>query len=311
MNKQNYAVIDFMRCILIQMVILIHIVHFGTLYPDIKNGILSFLMPSFLFITGYLVNINKPLKAFAVYIVRILLPYLIMAGGYMVMSLYLPVRDGISVLDVPTALHVLFVTSIGPYWFLHAMMVCGICYYAAWHLFPKLSETAKFCLLASLLLTVAMYTPVLNVKCAVYYFLGAGARLFIKDFNRLCPKTFWPAIPFALILMQKIWIDWWNISVLGCVACFLAVSSALYEHTGNRLRKAMLYIGRNTLPIFIFHPIFTMTAKFLVPVFSFDHTGIAHTVFTIAICLAGSIGIGLLFDVTRLSYIFGKRRIMR
>ena len=121
MNTKHNTTIDFMRAILIVLMILIHIVNFGTLYPDIKDGILSFLMPSFLVITGYLVNVNKPLGKFCVYIIRIALPYTIMVTGFVVLSLYLPVRGGITNFDIPTLCHTLFITSIGPYWFLQAM----------------------------------------------------------------------------------------------------------------------------------------------------------------------------------------------
>ncbi len=38
--------------------ILIHIVSFGNAYPQLKAGILSFMMPTFLIITGYLVNME-------------------------------------------------------------------------------------------------------------------------------------------------------------------------------------------------------------------------------------------------------------
>ena len=50
--------LDFIRAILIVLMILIHIVSFGNAYPQLKAGILSFMMPTFLIITGYLVNIE-------------------------------------------------------------------------------------------------------------------------------------------------------------------------------------------------------------------------------------------------------------
>lgn len=60
MKKPVYNdVIDFQRALLIVMVILVHIVNFGTLYPEVKARIFSFFMPAFLIITGYLVNIRK------------------------------------------------------------------------------------------------------------------------------------------------------------------------------------------------------------------------------------------------------------
>ena len=107
--------LDFFRAILIGLVILIHIVNFGNIYPDIKNAILAFFMPAFLVITGYLVNIEKTLRQFALYLWKIWLPYMLLVLGFAGLSLYLPVRDGITSFDVPTVLNVLFVKSIGPY----------------------------------------------------------------------------------------------------------------------------------------------------------------------------------------------------
>ena len=60
--------IDFFRTILIGLVILVHIVNFGNIYPSIKEAILAFIMPTFLVITGYLVNINKSVKDYVLYI---------------------------------------------------------------------------------------------------------------------------------------------------------------------------------------------------------------------------------------------------
>ena len=60
--KQRNTDIDWIRAILIILMILIHIVSFGNAYPQLKAGILSFMMPTFLIITGYLVNIEKSPK---------------------------------------------------------------------------------------------------------------------------------------------------------------------------------------------------------------------------------------------------------
>ena len=55
---KQYHEINFVRSVLILLVILVHIVYFGELYPTVKAGILGFMMPSFLVVTGYLVNIE-------------------------------------------------------------------------------------------------------------------------------------------------------------------------------------------------------------------------------------------------------------
>lgn len=63
-------------------------------------------MPTFLLVTGYLLNMDKTFRKFTIYLLRILLPYVILVTGYMVLSLYLPVRDDIQQLDWHTAFYV-------------------------------------------------------------------------------------------------------------------------------------------------------------------------------------------------------------
>ena len=141
MNHNNQ--LDFFRAILIVLVILIHIVNFGDHYPLLKNAILAFLMPSFLVVTGFLVNVEKPVKAYALYLSKIALAYVIMVSGYAALSLFLPVRDGLTQPTWQAFAHVLFIKSIGPYWFLHLMVVCGVLYYASFRVAPKVSMAAK------------------------------------------------------------------------------------------------------------------------------------------------------------------------
>lgn len=313
MNTKHNTTIDFMRAILIVLMILIHIVNFGTLYPDIKDGILSFLMPSFLVITGYLVNVDKPLGKFCAYIIRIALPYTIMVTGFVVLSLYLPVRGGITNFDIPTLCHTLFITSIGPYWFLHAMIVCGILYYATFRLTSNacLSIVSRLSLLATVMIVVSQYTPFLSLRNAAYYFIGVLIRVCLGNFNSVYRKSLLTLLPFALLVSQPHLRDWGTLSVLACVLCFFCFTASLEQLSPLCVRNTMHYIGRNTLPIYIFHPIFTMLAKYLLPIFSFDPTGLTHAITTILLCLLGSIAIGHIMDRTHMSYIFGKGKIMR
>lgn len=310
-NKRN-LLIDFQRAILITLVILVHVVHFGKIHPNIKESILTFMMPSFLVITGYLVNIDKPLKKFLLYILKIALPYTIMVMGYMILSLYLPVQDGIKSFDVNTVCNVLFVTSIGPYWFFRIMIICGICYYLIFHnRLSFLNLQAKYILLGSAFLAISLFTPIMTAKCAFYYFIGVGIRLYVKDFSKICIGTFWAFIPLMIMLSQKGWRNWATIFVIASVFCFFSISTQLATYPKGKLKEYILYIGRNTLPIYIFHPIFTMLAKFALPAFQFDSTGCLHAVFTIVLGFVGSLGIAWCMDKTRLSYIFGYKKILR
>lgn len=303
--------IDFFRAVLICLVILVHIVHFGDLYPQFKQSVLAFMMPAFLVITGYLVNVDKTLFQFVRYIFRILLPYVIMVTGFSILSLYLPVRDGPGVLSPEAICRIVFIRSIGPYWFLHVMIVCGIIYYVAFHISGKLGTTAKFCLFASMLIIVSSCTPVLNIKYAAYYFVGVGVRLYVKDFSGIYARSLWSVIPFTLLLLNPAFRNWGSISVLLCVLFFFSFAGEINTYIKGKTLSAMEYVGRNTFPVYIFHPIFTMLAKYILPAFSFDPTGILHALTTVILGVAGSLCIARLLDRSRLSYVFGRRKMLR
>lgn len=79
----------------------------------------------------------------------------------------------------------------------------------------------------------------------------------------------------------------------------------------RKTEDTLLYIGRNTLPIYLFHPIFTMVAKFYHPLFNWDRSEICFALVTIFIAIAGSIGIAKMMEKTHLAYLFGKGKMLR
>ena len=325
--KQRNTDIDWIRAILIILMILIHIVSFGNAYPQLKAGILSFMMPTFLIITGYLVNIEKSPKEMGRYLMCLALPYVIMVTGFSVLSYFMPVRDGITELSLSQICEKIFVTSIGPYWFIQTMIICGILYYvsfkgAIWGTLRQgkttMSTTTSLFIFATLLLLLSK-TPALSPSAATYYFIGAVLRQCHIGFDRI----FRPS-PVALLLWINLlgleeWYDWGTLAIV--FSCWCCISSLMWIHSLIKrlqdnacVRKTddtLLYIGRNTLPIYLFHPIFTMAAKFYHPLFSWDRSEIIFALVTIFIAIAGSIGIAKMMEKTRLAYLFGKGKILR
>lgn len=325
--KQRNTDIDWIRAILIILMILIHIVSFGNAYPQLKAGILSFMMPTFLIITGYLVNIEKTGKQMRNYLKCLALPYVIMVTGFSVLSYFMPVRDGITELSLSQICEKIFVTSIGPYWFIQTMIICGILYYVSfkgetWGSLRQgkttMSTTTSLFIFATLLLLLSK-TPALSPSAATYYFIGAILRQCHIGFDRI----FRPS-PVALLLWINLlgleeWYDWGTLAIV--FSCWCCISSLMWIHSLiNRLQDnacvrktedTLLYIGRNTLPIYLFHPIFTMAAKFYHPLFSWDRSEIIFALVTIFIAIAGSIGIAKMMEKTHLAYLFGKGKILR
>ena len=325
--KQRNTDIDWIRAILIILMILIHIVSFGNAYPQLKAGILSFMMPTFLIITGYLVNIGKSPKEMGRYLMCLALPYVIMVTGFSVLSYFMPVRDGITELSLSQICEKIFVTSIGPYWFIQTMIICGILYYVSFKGAPwgtlrqgktTMSTTTSLFIFATLLLLLSK-TPALSPSAATYYFIGAVLRQCHIGFDRI----FRPS-PVALLLWINLlgleeWYDWGTLAIV--FSCWCCISSLMWIHSlikrlqdNASVRKTedtLLYIGRNTLPIYLFHPIFTMAAKFYHPLFSWDRSEICFALVTIFIAIAGSIGIAKMMEKTHLAYLFGKGKMLR
>ena len=310
MSNKKITEIDFVRCVLMCIVILVHIVSLGEMYPSAKTAAFTFFMPSFLIITGYLVNIDKNLRQFSVYILRIALPYIIMVTAFSLASLVMPVRDGLSELSVSALAERIFVTSIGPYWFLYDMIVCGVAYYAVFSLAPRsLGLASRLSLFACLLYVEAWFIPLLTFGDASLYFIGVALRQMGVGFVRAFRPSFFSLLPFSVLIVQR---DLWN-KWLCLLLPFFAISFLVWCHDvfPSRIRNLMNYLGHNTLPIYIFHPIFTMLSKFYLPFFAFDSTGILHAMATVFLSFLGSILIAKALDKTGISRIFGTKALIR
>ena len=325
--KQRNTDIDWIRAILIILMILIHIVSFGNAYPQLKAGILSFMMPTFLIITGYLVNIGKSPKEMGRYLMCLALPYVIMVTGFSVLSYFMPVRDSITELSLSQICEKIFVTSIGPYWFIQTMIICGILYYASFKgaTWGKLrqgettkSTTTSLFIFATLLLLLSK-TPALSPSAATYYFIGVVLRQCHIGFDKIFRPSPAALLLWLLLLGMEEWYDWGTLAIV--FSCWCCISSLMWIHSliirlqdNTCIRKTedtLLYIGRNTLPIYLFHPIFTMAAKFYHPLFGWDRSEIIFALVTIFIAIAGSIGIAKMMEKTHLAYLFGKGKMLR
>lgn len=270
----KYNNIDYQRSVLICMVVMIHIVNFSTLYPEVKNFINFFFMQAFLLITGYLVNIQKTYKEFTIYIAKIVVPYIIMVVSYAFMSTLLPVRDGIDEFTISTILNTVFVTSIGPYWFLYTMAICGALYYLSFNLIGKLGVVEKLCMFATLLMLISQYTPLLNATNAAFYFCGVCLRLSGRHLDEIIKPSLWSILPFFTIACYSDYKNWQFLAVAVLALSFLSFIPKLIQNIGNKnVLRTIGFVGRNTLPIYLFHPIFTMGAKYVLPFFSFDKSG--------------------------------------
>ena len=207
------------------------------------------------------------------------------------------------------------------------MIICGILYYvsfkgATWGTLRQgkttMSTTTSLFIFATLLLLQSK-TPALSPSAATYYFIGAVLRQCHIGFDKIFRPSPVALLLWLLLLGMEEWYDWGTLAIV--FSCWCCISSLMWIHSlinhlqdnacVRKTEATLLYIGRNTLPIYLFHPIFTMAAKFYHPLFSWDRSEIIFALVTIFIAIAGSIGIAKMMEKTRLAYLFGKGKMLR
>lgn len=121
--------IDYLKCIFITLMIIFHLVYIGDKYPYAKQIVYTFHMSAFLIISGYLANNRKDARSFLRKFLWIFIPYACMEAAYTVMSHFLPVRESVDAITPTVLLDKVFLHPMGPYWYLHTLILCSLIYY--------------------------------------------------------------------------------------------------------------------------------------------------------------------------------------
>lgn len=307
--KPRTEELDFLRAVFILLMIAFHLVYFGDGYPRLKSFVYTFHMPGFLLISGYLLNLEKEPGRFFRSMRGLLLPYLIMESGYILMAAILPIRDHVDNLTPLVFADKMALHPLGPYWYLHTLMLCGClsyvaCRYLRLRTLPRLMLTA-----------VALYglsvLGLVSFPCAMYFLAGVAIRTTRCPFTTLFRATGWAVLPLALLCLHPEHFDRSSIGGVMIVGLVISLLLWLFPFVKGKLRRGMLFLGRNTLPLYIFSPLFTICCKALVPLFSFDPTRLLFLVVSLAVCTAGSLLVCRACDMLRLSpLLFGRKSLL-
>ena len=333
--KPRIDELDFLKFVFITLMIAFHLVYIGDAYPVAKRLVYTFHMPGFLLVSGYLFNVNKSWESFWKTMLWIFVPYTIMESGYTMMASLLPIREHIDRLTVGVLVDHIFLHPMGPYWYLHTLMICGICYYIAFKKpegrFSSVLKQEKpllpikmlslenqvllgrFTLLALFLLLLSYGCGLLSIANAAYFLVGAIVRQAVGNFRLAFPARWWT---LGLLLVWCIDPSHYDrASFAGACLVFLVIGSLLWIYQlgiPQSLRKLFLFIGRNTLPRLLFSPIFTILAKYYQALLlRAEPTGIFFMVVSVILAIAGSYGITWLMDISGISKLFfGKKGLI-
>ena len=319
--------LDYLKGILILLVISFHLVYFEQLHPYAKQVVYTFHMPGFLLISGYLMNIAKSPRDFLRTLLWLFIPYIIMESGYTYMASLLPINEHIDHLTPMVFLDRLLLHPLGPYWYLHTLIICGGIYYII-HNSKFIIHNSKLSFFVRLLLIGIAYYAVSYIlgtllplkgvggtfafSSSLYFLAGAAIRQSGKDFLTIFTpfKGNWgilSPIIFALLIIPHFSFFSFHFSFL---IVYFAISSLLYIFHFSLFTFHLTFLGRNSLPLYIFSPIFTILCKRFVPYLQFDPTGLIFLFVSLIFCVAGSLAIAWTMDKTGISkYFFGRRSL--
>jgi len=297
--------IDFLKAVLIILMVSFHLVYFEHLHPYAKQVVYTFHMPGFLLLSGFLMKTERPARPFLRTMLWLAVPYVVMESGYIIMASVLPINEHIDQLTPTVFLDRLLLHPLGPYWYLHTMVLCGLTYYGVSRI-SRCSTVSRFLLTGILFLGYAYVLGIVSPANALYFLSGAVIRQ-----SRIPLLTIFQASPLAVVAFAVLVMP--GVEPLSPLILYCAFSGLLfcYPYVRGRLRAVMLFLGRNTLPLFLFSPLFTILCKQLVPYVQFDPTGLVFLAISLTVCIAGSLGVAWLLDTCHMSpLLFGRQRVI-
>ena len=290
--------LDYLKGVMIILVITFHLVYFEHLYPYAKQVVYTFHMPVFLLISGYLMNISKKWSTFLLTIVGLVIPYLVMESGYTVMASLLPINEHIDHLTVGVFFDKLLLHPLGPYWYLHTLILCGLTY-------RLINRTIPMILVFYLFSHVL---GILSFPLAMYFLVGTVLRQSQTDFIRFFQPSVLAILVFALLICEPAYLS--PATLGGLLIVYLVISGCLFlfRYSHRSVLNVIGFFGRNSLLLYVFSPIFTILCKQLVPYLAFDKSGMLFLIASLVVCISGSLAIGYLMDLLRISPLFFRKQ---
>lgn len=309
-NKERILEIDMAKGVFILLMVVYHLGLFNTKYPHTAQILYAFhVSGGFLFISGYLFSVNKEPSKFLKTIYGIVVPYIVFEIVYLLgVGLLGKSIGATNTFDggVLALLGKVAVSPSGTYWYLHTMAICITVYYSVnRYVLKGLSG-----ILVSSIILYALSIGISGFKWEniIYFITGALLRNANFAINEKL-KSPVSILCFALICVFADDISRGSIVSLGLTLTSLGFIFDLKERIPKSISNFIAYIGRNSLAILVFSPLFTVFTKFYAPIFAFDKTAILWTVVSLSLVVSLCLLCARLFDRLSLSRIIAGKNI--
>ncbi len=311
--KNRVLQLDYLKGVFILLMVVFHLQHINQTYPLLCKAVYTFHMPAFLIISGYLINLNKDIMSFGKSMLRLAVPYLVFETLYLLMIFFMGKAFGtsnqIENLDLWEFLLKILTSPVGPYWYIHTLIICSTIYYFI-HKLCKKEEFAGLILTGLALYGISNVISGLEWRNVIYFLIGLCIQRSNRNFIETIPPSFIAIFPLILLFSSS--DNFYRESIAGVAITVLMISLLLYtyNHASSMLRRFSCYLGKNSLAIVVFSPAFTIITKKVVPYFAFDPTAISFLLFALCFVISGCLFTAWLFDKLHISkFIFLKDKL--
>ena len=309
-NKVNRVVeIDYLKAIFILLMIVFHLAYFADGYPYLKQFVYTFHMSGFLIISGYLMNVGKTVRQYGRTILWLAVPYVVMEAGYVGMASVLPVKDHIENLTLQVFFNKLLVNPLGPYWYLHTLILCGVLYFVTFR-WIKASAFSRLIVLGLLYYMMSLLGPV-ALDCSLYFWIGIAIRQSGHSLLDVFRKSWWSFVVLIILFFHP---ETFNKASLGGILIVYFIFSFLltiFPFIPEIPGRTLAYLGRNSLVLYIFSPVFTLCCKVFIPYLWFDSTRMIFMIISLPLCVLGCTPLCKLLDLLHISsFLFGREHVL-
>lgn len=308
------AEIDFAKGILIILMVAYHLTPFvsSPIGEYTTPIVYSFHMSGFLLLSGYLSNPQKEFAKFFKSTRFICTTYLFFEIIYLVgLSLlgnFLGSSNRGDEMNLMIFLHKIIFSPVGTYWYLHTLFICLIVQYVINK--SKLSEISNLLLTGSVLFILSHVLKIVEFENVMYFLIGSYLRILVPGKITLVIK---PSLLFLIVSAMIVCCceDLQRGSLGGLCLTISALGFLFCVNKGkNILYRSACYLGRNSLAIVCFSPVFTVFMKSFAKFFTFDETMILFALLSTGLITTACILSAKIIDKIKISQIiFGANMI--
>ena len=310
--RERIHQLDYLKGIFILLMVTFHLAPVYETYPVLKAAVYTFHMAAFLIISGYLANIEKDVPNFCRGLLRFVIPYVVFETIHILLVYLLGntlhSNSHVAYLTLLGVLDEILENPSNPYWYLHTLIISTVVYYVVYKVF-KLKSMTAFILTGLILYGLTLFITRFYWENVICFLIGVLIAKSGRNFLEAIPSSPLALLPLCILFSFR--ENYHTGKFAGIAITILVISFLLfaYNYVGSGTRRILHYLGRNSLTILVFSPIFTVITKMAIPYFSFDPTAICFGVLSLGFVVAGCLCCAWLSDRLHLSqFIFAKKQ---